>query len=87
MKSVKHQYCRYCVEAVAHSEDHAYCGAISDWVHRTSRIDKCEHFSFCEIDAFAGFRGLDFDDPKAQYRAIEQRKQKANDGEQIGFEL
>ena len=62
------QYCRYCSWACAQADDWAYCEAIHNGVSRNSRRDKCKHFSFNEIDAFPGFRGLDFDDPRAKYK-------------------
>lgn len=60
-------YCRYCIEAVAQGGDYAWCEAKQKMVGRTSRMNACKDFNACDRDAFAGFRGLEFDDPRASY--------------------
>ena len=70
-------YCRYCIEAVAQDDDYAWCEAKRKMVGRTSRMNACKDFDACDRDAFAGFRGLEFDDPRAIYHP----RQKQLDGQ------
>lgn len=47
------KYCRYCTHCIAQSDDRAVCAARKyEIVASTAIRNNCEHFEFCEIDAF-----------------------------------
>ena len=75
-------YCRYCTQAVAQSEEIAWCEYQRKMVGKYAHLSACKGYEFCRIDAFYAFRGLEVNDPKALYTP---RTEKANDGEQLNL--
>jgi len=76
------QYCRYCAQACAQTEDTAYCDHLGAMVRKTARSVNCDGYEFCKVDAFYGFRGLEPDDPRCWYKPRDTIKR---DGAQISL--
>ena len=73
--------CRYCSQAVAQSDDYAWCEYKQSMVGRYAKRKSCKGYEFCRIDAFYAFRGLEVHDPKALYTP----RKSVDDGEQISM--
>lgn len=71
--------CRYCSQAVAQSDEYAWCEHRKNMVGKYAARKECAGFEYCRIDAFYAFRGLDVTDP----RALHQPRNVVDDGEQI----
>ncbi len=69
------QYCRYCTQAVAQSDDYAWCEFRKTMVGKDARRKGCKGYEFCKIDAYYGFRGLEATDPKAWYTPREEKEE------------
>ena len=75
-------YCRYCTEAVAQSEEYAWCEYEQRMVRKDAKRKNCKGYELNHIDAFYAFRGLEVTDPRAHYHP---REEKPDDGEQISM--
>ena len=69
----KIQYCRYCTQVVAQSNDYAWCEFRKTMVGKDARRKGCKGYEFCMIDAYYGFRGLEATDPRAWYTPREEK--------------